>query len=72
MGIVSAVVLMYLLENVFWWTLGSGGLLAGVHSFLRDASMHQDQDDKVEMLGDLAFEENAAFLNPVVTVVDKV
>lgn len=27
--------------------------------------MHQDQDDRVEMSGDLTLEENAAFLNPV-------
>mmetsp|Transcript_21703 Transcript_21703/g.35866 ORF Transcript_21703/g.35866 Transcript_21703/m.35866 type:complete len:200 (-) Transcript_21703:206-805(-) len=65
MGALSAVVLFYLLSHIFWWTTGSGGLLVAVHSFLRDASMHQDQDDRVEMLGDLSLEENAAFLNPV-------
>lgn len=66
MGILSAFILMYLLATIFWWTIGSGGLLASIHAVLRDASMHQDQDDKMEMLGDLALDENAAFLNPVV------
>ena len=36
--------------------------------------MHQDQEDIVEMEGDLSLEENAAFLNPVegTAVVDQV
>jgi hypothetical protein len=65
MAAISAVVLFYLLSHIFWWTTGSGGLLVAVHAFLRDASMHQDSDDRVEMSGDLSLEENAAFLNPV-------
>jgi hypothetical protein len=32
-------------------------------AFLRDASMHKDEDDKVQMEGDLDLEEYAAFLN---------
>jgi hypothetical protein len=74
MGAISAVVLFYLLSHIFWWTAGSGGFLVSVHAFLRDASMHQDQDDRVEMHGDLSLEENAAFLNPVEgsAVLDKV
>jgi hypothetical protein len=62
---ISLVVLLYLLSHIFWWTLGSGGVLCGIHAFLRDASMHQDQSDKVEMQGDLSLDENAAFLNAV-------
>jgi hypothetical protein len=65
MAIISAIVLFYLLSHIFWWTAGSGGFLVSLHALLRDASMHQDQEDKVEMHGDLTLEENAAFLNPV-------
>ena len=36
-----------------------------MHAFFRDASMHQDQEDRVEMHGDLSLDENASFLNPV-------
>ena len=54
MGAISVMVLMSILANIFWWTVGSGGFLIGVHSFLRDASMHQDQEDQVEMSGDLS------------------
>lgn len=74
MAVISAFVLFYLLSHIFWWTTGSGGFLVLIHAFLRDASMHQDQEDIVEMEGDLSLEENAAFLNPVegTAVVDQV
>jgi len=66
MGAISAMVLFYLLSHIFLWALGSGGFLVGVHGVLRDASLHQDSEDKVEMSGDLTLEgENASFLNPV-------
>lgn len=68
MSVISAVVLFWLLSHIFWWTLGSGGFLCSVHAGLRDASMHQDEDDRVDMSGDLTLDEtteNAAFLNPV-------
>lgn len=65
MSIVSGTILFLLLTHIFWWTLGSGGFLIGIHAIFRDASMHQDQEDQVEMSGDLSLEENAAFLNPV-------
>lgn len=63
MCVVSAFVLFWLLSNIFWWTLGSSGLLVGVHSFLRDASMHKDDGDKIEMTGDIGGTEDT-FLNP--------
>jgi hypothetical protein len=68
MGIVSLFVLLYLLSGIFWWTLFSSGFLVAVHASLRDASMHQDGDDKVDMVGEVG--EDAAFLggansNPV-------
>jgi hypothetical protein len=67
MGIVSMFVLLYLLSGIFWWTLFSSGFLVAVHACLRDASMHQDGDDKVDMVGEVG--EDAAFLgansNPV-------
>lgn len=62
MSIVSIFVLLRLLSHVFWWTLFSSGFIIGMHALLRDASMHKDEEDKVEMSGD--FGEDASFLNP--------
>jgi hypothetical protein len=70
MAIISVIVLLYLLSNVFWYTLFSSGFLSGFHVLLRDASMHKDEDDKVQMSGDLDLAEDSAFLNPA--QVDKV
>ena len=66
MGIISVIVLMYLLSHVFWWTLFSSGFLISLHLLLRDASMHKDEGDKIDMTGDLDLDtsEDAAFLNP--------
>merc|ERR1711862_34801 len=61
---ISVLVLFWLLSNIFWWTAGSGGLMCGAHAFLRDASMHQDEDDRVDMSGDLTLDvstENGLF-----------
>jgi hypothetical protein len=63
MAAVSAFALMYLLANVFWWTLFSSGFFSAIHFLLRDASMHKDLDDAVAMHGDLTLGEDAAFLN---------
>ena len=63
MGGVSIFVLLYLLSNIFWWTVFSSGLMVAGHAFLRDASMHKDLDDAVAMEGDLHLGEDAAFLN---------
>ncbi len=67
MAIVSAFILFYLLRRVFWWTVGSSGCIVGAHAFLRDASMHKDMEDKIEMTGDIGIssttEEEASFLN---------
>ena len=63
MAVISFFVLMYLLTNIFWWTLFSTGLLVAIHAFLRDASMHKDMDDVVTMQGDLNLGEDASFLN---------
>lgn len=65
MGVISAFVLIWLLSGVFWWTLFSSGFMAVVHAGLRDASMHQDGDDQVTMVGEVAgvsASEQAAFL----------
>lgn len=68
MGIISAFVLIYLLSGVFWWTLFSSGFMVIVHAGLRDASMHQDGEDQVTMVGEVAGSggihpsEQAAFL----------
>ena len=37
--------------------------MVAVHAFLRDASMHKDEEDVVQMEGDLDLAEDAAFLN---------
>jgi len=64
MGLISAFVLIWLLSSVFWWTLASSGFLVVVHAGLRDASMHQDGEDQVTMVGEVAgpASEQAAFL----------
>jgi hypothetical protein len=67
MGILSAFVLIWLLSSVFWWTLASSGFMVVLHAGLRDASMHQDEEDQVTMVGDVAgssisASEQAAFL----------
>jgi hypothetical protein len=63
MGAFTALALIWLLSHIFWWTLSTSGFLTGVHMLLRDASMHKDEEDKVEMSGDLAMSEEASFLN---------
>jgi len=64
MGIVSALVLFYILNSIFWWTLSTSGLLCGLHIVFRDASMHKDEEDRVPMSGDLTLHvgEDSAFL----------
>jgi len=61
---ISIMVLIYLLSNIFWWALASSGFLTGLHALFRDASMHKDEEDKVQMTGDISGEDSA-FLNPV-------
>jgi hypothetical protein len=63
MGGLSVLVLIWLLSHIFWWTLSTSGFLTGVHCLLRDASMHKDEEDRVEMQGDLSLDEEATFLN---------
>ena len=68
MGIISVLVLFYLLQQVFWWTLFSSGFLILGHALTRDASLHKDAEDQVDMQGDLTLPaggsgEDAAFLN---------
>ena len=60
MTIISALVLMWLLSGIFWWTLFSSGFLIVVHAGLRDASMHQDGGDQMDMVGEVG--ETSAFL----------
>jgi hypothetical protein len=64
MGGVSVIVLIWLLSHIFWMALATSGFLCGMHTLLRDASMHKDEEDKVEMQGDLSLDaEEASFLN---------
>ena len=63
MSVISVCVLFYLLSHIFWWTMFTSGFLVGSHAALRDASMHKDEEDKVDMVGDLSLEEeSSAFL----------
>ena len=59
---VSLFALMYLLSNIFWWTMFSSGFLVAIHAFLRDASMHKDLDDAMAMEGDFNPGEESSFL----------
>merc|ERR1719413_269477 len=54
MGIISTFSLIWILSNVFWWALGSSGFLTIIHAALRDASMHQDGEDQVTMVGEVS------------------
>ncbi len=68
MSILSVIVLIWLLNHIFWMTIGTSGFLCGVHCLLRDASMHKDESDRVVMRGDLSLDEvadddEAQFLN---------
>lgn len=57
--IFTAIVLMILLSSIFWWTLGSSGFLIAAHAVLRDASMHQDGEDQMDMVGEIAGEQDS-------------
>jgi hypothetical protein len=63
LSIVSGLSLIWLLSHIFWWALFSSGFIVAVHAALRDASMHQDGEDQVDMVGEVAG-ESAAFLKP--------
>ena len=54
---VSVLVLIWLLNHIFWMTIGTSGFLCGVHCLLRDASMHKDESDRVIMQGDLSLDD---------------
>ena len=63
MGVISAFTLIWILSGVFWWALGSSCFLTVLHASLRDASMHQDGEDQVTMVGEVEpASEQAAFL----------
>ena len=57
MSALSVVVLIWLLNHIFWMALGTSGFLCGVHCLLRDASMHKDESDRVVMQGDLSLDD---------------
>jgi len=64
MGVISSFVMIWILSGVFWWALFSSGFLTITHATFRDASMHQDGDDQVAMVGEVepAGGEQVAFL----------
>ena len=64
MCILSGLFLFYLLKSVFWYSIFSSAFVVAGHAFFRDASMHKDEEDKVEMTGDMEIGETDAFLNP--------
>lgn len=59
MGVISAFVMIWILSGVFWWALFSSGFLMITHASFRDASMHQDGDDQVAMMGEVATTSSA-------------
>jgi len=61
LAVVTVFSLIWLLSGVFWYALFSSGFLVLLHAGLRDASMHQDGDDQVDMVGEVSG-ESAAFL----------
>jgi hypothetical protein len=66
MGVITVFALIWVLSGIFWWTFASSGFMVVIHAGLRDASMHQDGDDQVTMVGDIApmsHSEQAAVLN---------
>lgn len=66
MGGITAFTLIWILSGVFWWALFSSGFLTALHAALRDASMHQDGEDQVAMMGEVApGGEQTAFLGQV-------
>jgi len=60
MAVISFFVLSYILSSVFWYTACMSFICAGGHSIFRDSTLLQDEDDKVNMEGDLG--EDSAFL----------
>jgi hypothetical protein len=68
LSIFSAIALFWLLSSVFWWTLFTSGMFVSVHAVLRDASMHQDGEDQMDMVGEFSGGEQASFLgqDPIV------
>ena len=62
LGIFSAMALFWLLTSVFWWTLFTSGFFVSIHAVLRDASMHQDQEDQMDMVGEFDGGEQGSFL----------
>mmetsp|Transcript_14364 Transcript_14364/g.17460 ORF Transcript_14364/g.17460 Transcript_14364/m.17460 type:complete len:243 (-) Transcript_14364:275-1003(-) len=69
MSVFSGLILLKLLSSVFWWTVGSSGCIVGAHALFRDASMHKDEEDRIEMTGDIGLggAEEDAFLNTPLT-----
>lgn len=61
LSIFSSIALIWLLSSVFWWTLFSSGFMLSIHAVLRDASMHQDTEDQMDMVGEFSGEQ-ASFL----------
>lgn len=54
MGVISCFVMIWILSGVFWWAAFLAGLVTLAHGSFRDASMHQDGEDQVTMMGEVA------------------
>eukprot|EP00429_Kryptoperidinium_foliaceum_P039978 CAMPEP_0176169116 /NCGR_PEP_ID=MMETSP0120_2-20121206/86566_1 /TAXON_ID=160619 /ORGANISM="Kryptoperidinium foliaceum, Strain CCMP 1326" /LENGTH=227 /DNA_ID=CAMNT_0017506865 /DNA_START=27 /DNA_END=710 /DNA_ORIENTATION=- len=59
LSIFSAIASVWLLQGVFVWALFSSGFLVSIHAVLRDASMHQDGEDQMDMVGEFSGEQDA-------------
>jgi len=60
LGVISVFILFWLLSNIFWWTLFSSGFLIMAHALSRDASLHKDAEDQVDMAGELTLTGSAS------------
>eukprot|EP00934_Nitzschia_sp_Nitz4_P008137 Nitzschia sp. Nitz4//scaffold30_size153850//9938//10887//NITZ4_002757-RA/size153850-augustus-gene-0.65-mRNA-1//-1//CDS//3329547199//8127//frame0 len=62
LSLFTAVMLFLMLTSIFWYSLFSSGFLILAHAVMRDASMHQDGEDQVDMVGEIASGEQDSFL----------
>lgn len=62
MGIISIIIVFWLLSSVFWWSIVTSGVFVTAHGLFRDASMHKDMDDAMAMEGDFTINEESSFL----------
>jgi hypothetical protein len=60
MSVITVICLIYVLSSIFWYSLSISGFCVLSHGLFRDATMVGDEDEEIEMDGDL---EDVPFLN---------